>query len=261
MRRCVSTLTVLAVLLVGCAAQQAAPDGSGRTGLDRVSPVRAADVNTRLGVGYLERGDMQLAMEKLQRAIEFDPAHVPAHVTLALVQERLGRDENARRSYREAIRLAPEDGGTLNSYAAFLCRQGEYRQAEDYFSRAVADPFYETKEVAHTNAGACAIQSRAFDRAEDHLRAALSINAEYPDALYHLANLFYQRDDAFRASAFLQRFEAVSDDDPAALSLGYRIERRLDNDREAARYLERLESRFPDSSQARDIRRLTSQDD
>ncbi|NBB93260.1 MAG: type IV pilus biogenesis/stability protein PilW [Gammaproteobacteria bacterium] len=264
MKRCglsIATLIVFALALAGCATQPVESDSSGRTGLDRVSPVRAADVNTRLGVGYLERGDLQLAMEKLQRAIEFDAAHVPAHVTLALVQERLGREVRARQSYREAVRLAPEDGGTLNSYAAFLCRQGEHRQAEEYFSRAVADPFYETKEVAHTNAGACAIQSRNHDRAEEHLRAALAINAEYPDALYHLANLYYQRDDAFRARAFLQRFEAVSGDDPAALSLGYRIERRLDNEREAARYLERLESRFPDSAQARDIRRLTSQDD
>lgn len=249
------------ILLAGCAAQQAEPDRSGRKGLDRVSPVRAADVNTRLGVGYFERGDLQLAMEKLERAIEFDPAHVPAHVTLAMVEERLGRDASARRSYREAVRLAPEDGATLNSYAAFLCRQGEYDESRRYFDRAVEDPFYETPEVIHTNAGACAIRSGDLEVAERHLRSALEIDAQYPDALYHLARLYYQKDDAFRARAFLQRFESVAGDDPAALSLGFRIERRLDNEREAARYFERLESQFPDSSQARDIRRLTSQDD
>lgn len=254
-------MLALSLLLAACATTQGEPDRSGHTGMNRISPVRAADINTRLGVGYFERGDLQLAMEKLERAIEFDPAHVPAHVTLAMVQERLGRHSRARGHYLDAVRMAPEDGGTLNSYATFLCRQGEYVQAEEYFSRAIADPFYATREVAHTNAGACAIRGGMPERAERHLREALSINPAYSDALYHLARLHLQQGDAFRARAFLQRFEAAGEIDPAALGLGYRIERQLGNTREAARYLQRLEAGFPDSPEARDIRQQTSEND
>jgi len=253
-------LTILA-LVSGCATTQPERGESGRTGMDRVSPVRGADINARLGVGYLERGDLQIAMEKLERAIELDPAHVPAYVTLGMIQEELGREARARRYYRDAVRLAPEDGGTLNSYATFLCRQGEYREADELFRRAISDPFYDTLEVAYTNAGACAVRAQRYDSAESYLREALEVNSDYPDALYHLARLFLQRDDAFRARAFMQRHEAATGDDPGALLLGYRIEERLGNEREAARYFARLEDQFPDSSEARDIRQQTSQDD
>lgn len=259
-RLLVAIMTVL-ILAVGCASSQSQPGPSGRAGMDRVSPVRAADVNTRLGIGYFQRGDLQLAMEKLERAVELDPAHVPAYATLGMIQERLGRHSRARRYYREAARLAPEDGATLNSYAAFLCRQGEYGQAEEFFERAINDPFYETREVAYTNSGACARRNGRLDAAEQQLREALEISAEYPDALYHLAQLFLQQGDAFRARAFLQRLESASDADAGALALGYRIEQRLGNKQEAARYFKRLEEGFSDSAEARNIRQQTSQND
>ncbi len=255
-------LTVLVAMLAACAtASKPEPGNTGRTGMDRVSPVRAADVNTRLGVGYFERGDYQVALEKLERAVELDPAHVPAYVTLALIEEQLGRDSRARRYYREAVSLAPEDGATLNGYAAFLCRQGEYREADEIFRRAINDPFYDTKEVVYANAGSCAIRAGRLDEAESYLRQALEVAPEYPDALFNLARLFLQRDDAFRARAFLQRYEATTGADPGALLLGYRIEQRLGNEREAARYFRRLEDQFPDSAEARNIRQQTSRDD
>lgn len=259
-------LRLFAVLLLvafvgGCATTQPQPDESGRKGMNRVSPVQAADVNTRLGLGYFERGDLEIAIDKLERAIELDPAHVPAYVTLALIQERLGRESRARNYFRDAVRLAPEDGATLNSYATFLCRQGEYEEADELFRRAIDDPFYDTREVAYSNAGSCAIRSNRYDEAEDYLREALEINSEHPNALYHLARLFVQRDEAFRARAFLQRYEAAAGVDPEALLLGYRIEQRLGNEREAARYFRRLEEEFPESAEAQNIRQKTSRDD
>ncbi|RFF27970.1 MULTISPECIES: type IV pilus biogenesis/stability protein PilW [unclassified Wenzhouxiangella] len=254
-------LLLLVVVVGGCATTQSQPGQSGRKGMDRVSPVQAADVNTRLGVGYFERGDLEVAIDKLERAIELDPAHVPAYVTLALIQERLGRESRARRYFSEAVRLAPEDGATLNSYATFLCREGEYEEADELFRRAIDDPFYDTREVAYSNAGSCAIRSNRYDEAEDYLREALDINSEHPNALYHLARLFLQRDEAFKARAFMQRYEAAAGVDPEALLLGYRIEQRLGNEREAARYFRRLEEEFPESAEARDIRQQTSQDD
>lgn len=252
---------VCVALVGGCATTQSQPGESGRKGMERVSPVQAADVNTRLGVGYFERGDLEVAIDKLERAIELDPAHVPAYVTLALIQERLGRESRARRYFSDAVRLAPEDGATLNSYATFLCRQGEYEEADDLFRRAVDDPFYDTKEVAYSNAGSCAIRSERYDEAEDYLREALDIDSESPNALYHLARLFLQRDEAFKARAFLQRYEAAAGVDPEALVLGYRIEKRLGNEREAARYFRQLEEQFPESDEAQNIRQQTSRDD
>src|SRR5690625_3482524 len=68
-----ATVLFLAVclLVAGCVSTgggRGHPGEHGRLGMDRVSPVRSADLNTRLGVGYFERGDLKIAIEKLERA-------------------------------------------------------------------------------------------------------------------------------------------------------------------------------------------------
>ena len=255
----VPVISLIVLALVGCATT---PEPSAtRTGMDRVSPVRGAEVNTRLGIGYLERGEFQTALEKLQTALRHDPDHVPAHLGAALIYEQIGDSSRAGQHYRRAIRLAPNDGGTLNSYGVFLCRQGDYRLAEQQFMAAVRDPFYDTPHVAWANAGACARRNGELETANQHLRRSIDIDPQYPDPLYHLAEIYYQQGEAFRARAFLQRFEAAADPEPGALLLGYRIESKLDNQDRASQYANRLEREFPDSSQTRELRRELQEDD
>lgn len=260
-RGCRMAFCAVAILmLAACATQPTAPH-QGREGMDRVSPVRAAEVNTRLGLGYLERGQTQVAMEKLETALRHDPQHTPAHLTLALIYESLGNTSQAARHYRQASRLAPNDGATQNAYAVFLCRQGQFDEAQRHFDQAFDDPFYQTPEVAYGNAGACARRAGRLDQAERYLRQALDLNPDYYDSLYQLAVLHLDRGDAFRARAFLQRLESLAAPDPVSLLLGYRVESQLNNPRDAERYASLLESDFPDSAQARELRSLRQNDE
>ncbi|MGY6630861.1 MAG: type IV pilus biogenesis/stability protein PilW [Wenzhouxiangella sp.] len=250
----------LLALLAACAATSPRHGETG-SGMDRISPVRGAEVNTRLGIGYMERGQLQLAMEKLETALRHDPEHVPAHLALALIYETINDSQRAGRHYRQAARLAPHDGATQNAYGVFLCRQGDFAQAERHFMLAVDDPFYDTPEVAWTNAGACSRRDGNLERAERQLRTALDYDSQYPDALFQLAWVSHLRNESLRARAFLQRFEAVAGADPGALLLGYRIESGLNNPAQADGYARRLEENFPDSSEARELRRLSEQND
>ena len=245
---------LIGLLLVGCAST---PQQEIRGGMDRISPVRAAEVNTRLGLGYFERGQLQRAMENFQTALRHDPEHVPAHLALALIFETIGNDDGARQHYRRAVRLAPNDGATLNAYAVFQCRSGDFAGAERLFMRAVADPFYSTPEVAFANAGACARRKNDLELAERHLRSALDLDPVFPDALYHLAEVSLDQDQPLRARGFFQRLESVVDSqaDATILLLGYRIETRLNNQEQAAVYARRLSNNFPDSAEARELMR------
>ncbi|TVS13183.1 MAG: type IV pilus biogenesis/stability protein PilW [Wenzhouxiangella sp.] len=252
-------LLLAGAFLTGCATT---PEEAthARAGVDRISPVRAAEVNTRLGLGYLERGQMQIAMEKLETALRHDPQHTPAHLALALIHERLGNMRSAERHYRQASRLAPNEGATQNAYAVFLCRQGDFDTAQAHFERAFADPFYDTPEVAYTNAGTCARRNGRLDQAEELLREAIELNPDYSDGLFQLSELYLELDDPFRARAFLQRFESVAEADEVTLMLGYRVETRTGNLEQAERYANRLESQFPNSTQARELRSLRRDD-
>lgn len=214
---------------------------------------KGAEVHTELGQRYMQSGDLQGAMEKLQKALTFDPKYVPAHTVIAVLYERINDPANAELHYRKAIEFDPKKGSVNNNLAVFLCKQGRAAEAKPYFDRALADPFYETPDLAMTNAGTCQLQAQDYDAAEGYFRKALDRNPNSADALYQMAHLLYLKNDSFRARAFLQRYEALGKPSPDSLKLGHDIELRLGNGEVARDYAQRLRTQFPDSEQAHSI--------
>lgn len=213
----------------------------------------AARIHTELAQHYLALGNLQDALAKLQLALKFDPSYVPAHTVIAFVYEKIGKLPEAEENYRQAQQLAPAKGDTNNNLGQFLCRTGKAPESIGYFQKAVADPFYGTPDVALTNAGICQMKMNDLAGAQASFRDALTRNPNNGDALFHLAEALYQQGDAFRAGAFIQRFDALGKPSAASLQLGYNIESHLGNTDAAQSYLRRLQSQFPDSEQARAV--------
>ena len=247
---------VFAATLAGCAVNDNGDVDPRRSGssVDRVSPVRAAEVNTRLGVGYLERGELQVAMQKLELAVRQDPQHVPAHIALGIVYQSIARNGKALEHFETAVRLAPEDGGAHNTYAALLCQVGRYAEADRHFMAALEDPFYATPGVALANAGACARRDDREKEAEDYLREALDYDPDNRTALFNMALLSIDLDEPLRARAFLQRLEANGGLGVRALALAVQVERELGSEQAARRYADTLKEQYPDSPQASQMR-------
>ena len=210
----------------------------------------AALVHTELGQHYLASGDLQTALAKLQMALKFDPNYAPAHTVIAYIYERIGRPADAEINYRKAVELEPAKGDPNNNLGQFLCSTGKYAEGEIYFRKAVTDPFYATPDVALTNAGVCQLRAGDKVKAVADFRDAIARNPDDGEALFQLADLLYQRKDAFRARAFLQRFDAQGKPTAASLKLGYDIETSMGNPEGARNYSKRLLSQFPDSEQA-----------
>lgn len=249
---------VVFALLAGCVSTGGSTSESGSGDrLPRTSKAdqaeQAAQIHTELGQHYLQNGDLQTAMEKLTKALQFDPDYAPAHTVIAVVYERINDLPHAEEHYRRAVELDPKKGGPNNNLGAFLCRLGRAAEAEPYFRKAVADPFYKTPDLALTNAGVCQLKSHNATAAERDFREALQHNPNNGEALFQLADTLYQNKDTFRARAFLQRFDALGHPSPAAYRLGYMIESNLGNTDAARSYRQRLLSQFPDSEQARSL--------
>ena len=116
----------------------------------------AAETNTALGRQYMDRGQYEIALDKLKRAVAYDKEYAPAHTLLAVLYETIGETEDAEKEFRLAVRYDPKDGDVNNNLGAFLCRNGKGGEADPYFLAAVEDPFYGTPEIAMANAGSCA---------------------------------------------------------------------------------------------------------
>jgi len=229
--------------------------GSGSNSLHKNSAAQereeAARVNTELGQRYLEQGKLDIAMEKLERALEIDPTYANAHTVIGLLYERINDTKNAELHYRRAVELLPKLGAPNNNYGQILCNQGRLDEADKYFQRAVADPFYKTPDQAYSNAGVCLLRAGKVDQAEMDFRKAIETNPNSATALFRLASALYQKNDFFKARAFIQRFEALGPEDAESLYLAHNIEAKLGNADSAREYARRLKQQFPDSQQAR----------
>lgn len=235
---------LLACVAAGCVTVR--PPG----GLEPSKPnlAEASRDNTALGVGYLREGRLDLALEKLRRAVEQDPSYAPAHSTLAVAYVQRGDNDLAETEYRRALELG-DDPGVRNNFGVFLCGVGKTAEADRYFMQAARNHDYPTPEAAWTNAGVCARKAGDAVRANADFREALHLNPDFADALAPLAMQAYAAHEYLQAQAFLQRYERVAQATAQMLALGAGIEHALGHADAARAYELKLIRNFPDSDE------------
>jgi type IV pilus assembly protein PilF len=240
---------VLAIVLMfaGCVSTSSTPD-------NKISLKQASQDNVALGVAYLQQGRRDLAMQKLQLALQQDPDNANAYSALGLLYNSSGDLQRADENYREALDKAPSDPQIQNNYAVFLCQQGKPKESEKYFIEAAQNPLYPTPEAAYANAGVCANLIPDKATAEQYFRKSLAINPNYPLALYQMARLSYDQKRYRDALTYIQRFEASSPTPrPEVLLLGVLTENALGDKQAADGYSKKLRILFPDSPETQQL--------
>lgn len=220
------------------------------------SDEEAAQANLNLGAAYVRQGDYELALEKLDRALEQDPRLAEAHSTIAIVYDQLGETEQAEEHYERATQLQPGNADVQNNYAVFLCRQGRWAAAEPHFRRAANNSRNRGPEVALANAGQCAWNAGNAAAAEEYFRTALERNPRFADALLGMLELEYQRGNYLQARAFMQRAFELREPEARELLLCFNIEQALENPEGAEACEQDLRQNFPRSAELSQLREL-----
>ncbi len=213
-------------------------------------PNKHAQLNLQMAAEYIRKGDNEIALRRLQKALEYDPRYAAAYSMLGLLYARLGEDSKAQRNFKQSIRLEPNNPNALNNYGQYECSQGRRQEGLDLFERAVANPLNRSPELAFTNAGVCALSFDA-DLAEKNLRRGLQINPKLPPALFQMSKLSYENQRFLQARGYLQRYLEVAEQDARSLWLGIRIERELGDRDTVASYGLALKAKYPDSEETR----------
>ncbi|HUR41551.1 MAG TPA: type IV pilus biogenesis/stability protein PilW [Verrucomicrobiae bacterium] len=246
-------IALAAMLLASCTTTTEAPG-------TKADLKEAARLNTQLGIDYMRKGQYDLALEKLQRAIEQDDDFATAHSTIALLYQRKGEAELAEKHYREALDLNQGDPGTLNNFGIFLCGQGEVEDAEELFLKAAQNKENTSPADAWANAGVCVRRDpKRAARAEDYYREALKLNPRHPNALAQMALASYEKQDYLRSRAFLQRYESAARPTPQTLWIGVQTERKLGDLQSARGYERRLKTEFPDAPETYELLKQSGQ--
>jgi type IV pilus assembly protein PilF len=216
-------------------------------------PESTADVYVALAGEYYALGQLEVAQQRINQALQEDANNPKAHMVSALIYQRLGEAGKAEAAFKRAADLAPKDGEIRNALGAFYCGQRRYAEAEEQFRQAATNPLYATPWVAQTNAGICAKGAGDPAKARGHYRQALASNPNFGPAVLALAELDLAQGDGRSASALLTQYFKTSPPTAQALALGVRVERERGNKKAAANYAAILKQRYPDSAEARSL--------
>jgi len=208
---------------------------------------KASAVNVQLGIGYLQQNKLELASEKLVKALRQDPDSAPAHNAYAILQERLKQMDLAEFHYKKATELDPRDAQANNNYGTFLCRNGRELESEKYFMQALENPLYSTPEFAYTNAAICLMRIDRDAQAKEYLRKALAEKSDFAPALLTMANLYFEEMDYATTEAYLDRYHLVAKPTPLSLWMAIRASLALNPDSDVSELVDRLGTDFPES--------------
>ncbi|MGD2172751.1 MAG: type IV pilus biogenesis/stability protein PilW [Gammaproteobacteria bacterium] len=217
---------------------------------------KASAVNVQLGIGYLQQNKLDLASEKLEKALRQNPDSASAHNAYAILQDRLKQYDKAEYHYRRATELDPKDSQAANNYGAFLCRNGREREAEEYFLQAIKNPLYKTPEYAYTNAAICLLKVNRVEPAREYLRKALAAKSDFAAALIAMADILFDEGDYEGAKLYIDRYHLVARPSAKSLWLAIRNTLQLDTRADVSEYAQRLKEEYPDSEEYKAWRQI-----
>lgn len=217
---------------------------------------KAAEANAELGKGYIQRGDYEVALSKLKKALSYDPKSVNANHYIAELYRRLDKPVEADKYYQIAIDNSLNDSALFNNYGVYLCGEKRIDEAMVQFGKVLKNPVYRFPEQVYENLGLCMEQNNRTKEAERNLRKALAINPKLPKSLFELSKISLRGGKLFSARAFMDRYNENSESNAETLWIAIEIETKL-KDRQAVKdYGEQLLKKFPLSEEAEKYHRL-----
>jgi tetratricopeptide (TPR) repeat protein len=129
---------------------------------------------------------------RYREALRLKPDNVDAHGALGTMLQGIGHLDEAESHLREALRLNPQSGVACNNLGIMLCRRDRLEEAEAKFREALRrSPNF---AAAHANLGSILRHRRELDEAEKHCRQALSLNLDLAEGHFVLAQVLETRE-------------------------------------------------------------------
>jgi len=224
--RAYSTIFALcALLLAGCAGggKSKPADGELLTMSDQTSAQKRAAINLELAIGYYQRHENSVALDKIKLALAADPDFSQAYDMRALIYMDMHETRLADENFQHALRLAPTNPEYNNNYGWFLCNNGRERDSIAYFETAIKDRNYPSPAVAMDNAGMCYVKLDNLPEAEKYFKRAFNFDPGNLKVNENLARLYYSRKEYDQAKFYMGRLIKANVTDANVLWLGIKI--------------------------------------
>jgi type IV pilus assembly protein PilF len=247
---------IVPALLSGCATvgtsspEPSAKDSIVPTAQIDTSERRRARIRLELAAQHYQSRNYTTALDELRQALTVDPGYSAAYGMLGLIYMDLKDSPRAEESFKQALKLSPDNPDINNNYGWFLCQAGREREAIKLFERAAADPLYAAPSKPLHNAGVCLRRAGDSNGAETFLKRAFKVDPRNPVAMYNLGEIYLEREDLDRAQFYAQRLVTSHQPAPQTLWLALRIEQARGNRQGMLSLASQLRKRFPGSREA-----------
>ncbi|MFY1824398.1 tetratricopeptide repeat protein [Myxococcus fulvus] len=185
-------------------------------------PRRSAAEDFDQAVAIARTGELTAAETALRALVTQEPKLDYAWTNLGIVQERLGKHEDAERSYRQALALAPEQQSAWDCLTRLYGRTGRSAALE-----AELRGLLETKQDSVTLRTALAVtllQQKKLEPAATEAKRALKGDERHTHAMQVLAQVYYREGKHELARMVLENARDIAPADAAtrnALGLVY----------------------------------------
>jgi len=163
--------------------------------MPKIKDVRAqAELWSRIAQSYRYKGDMQHAVESLEKAHQGAPDNGSIDTNLAMLYEEMGKVELARKYYDAAIKLDGTNAYALNNLAYLITESnGDLNEALTYAQRA-KQKLPNFTEITDT-IGWIYLKKNLTDSAIDNFRSLVIQAPQNPVFHYHYAMALNQKGD------------------------------------------------------------------
>ena len=163
-------IALLFILVSGCASQ--AP-------WEKVDPDQQAEAYTNLGMGYLNQGQTNRALQNFRKALNARSFYSEALHGTALVLQQQGEVDLAEQHFKQALQAKGSGTAVRNNYAAFLFEQNRYDDARKQLEEARKDIYYPDRAFVFANLGSVSIKLNQTDQAIGYFQQALALNSNF----------------------------------------------------------------------------------
>ena len=221
-----------------------------RAAPDQADAARAARDRLELAGLYLSRGQNEVALDAVRRALAAKPDMPEAYNLRGLIYGAMGELVQAEDSFKRAQQLAPRDGDIMHNYGWFLCQQKRFVDADVQFNGALLLPQYRDAVRTLLAQGVCQARAGRWPEAERTLSHSYELDSSNPVTAYNLSDVLMQRGELTRARFYIARINSQPELSSAqSLWLATRIERRLGNAQGVQDFGRKLQERFPESKE------------
>jgi len=223
---------------------------------DQLRREPAAEPAAEFGLGRIAatRGEHQVALAHLQRAVALFPEWGAAHYALALAYRALGRADEAQRALERHAQYGARWPGQVDPVRATVATVRDDAQTNLQKGLALADAgdlagaiaaheaaLARDPSIAQAHANLISLYGRTqnWSKAEEHYRAVVALGFNVPDAHYDYGVLLgLQEKWELAADAYRQAIAIDPRHARAHNNLGEILERRRELDRAAGEYRE-----------------------